>query len=84
MRRMFVLGCAVVIGLAFASRLRADDAQDAYDEIKKAAEAKIERAGKSDAEYRKDYGDQLTNVIERCDAYLKRYPAGAQLAEVYY
>lgn len=84
MRRMFVLGCAVVIGLAFASRLRADDAQDSYDEIKKAAETKIERAGKSDAEYRKDYAEQLTNVIERCDAYLKRYPAGAQLAEVYY
>ena len=84
MRRLWLCPGVVVLVLCSAAMLRADEAEDQYEEIRKAGDVRITQAGKTHQAYRDEAIKHFRDIIDRCEQYKKRYPAGTDLAAVLY
>ncbi|HUW57588.1 MAG TPA: redoxin domain-containing protein [Planctomycetota bacterium] len=76
-------GVAVLV-LFWATTLTADEAEDLYEEIRKAGDEKITQEGKSHEAYRDEAVKHFESIIDKCEQYKKRHPAGTDLAAVLY
>lgn len=84
MPRKWVFCCLVAAGLFAAGPLLADEAEEMYEEIRKAGDMKITQEGKSPDEFGSEVIKLLEGIIEKCETYRKRFPDGADTNEVHY
>jgi thiol-disulfide isomerase/thioredoxin len=81
---MWMLCAAGMLACVVSAPLVADEAEDMYEEIKKAGDIKVGREGKTPDQYRDEVVKLLTGIIDRCDEYKKRFPDGAQIKDIHY
>jgi tetratricopeptide (TPR) repeat protein len=84
MRRIGRVGLAAMFVVLAARTLLADEADDMYQDIKKLGDQKLVPAGKKGEEFRAEAIKFFTGLVDRCEAYKKRFPDGANVGEVTY
>jgi len=86
MLRFRIIGGAIVAACLMSVQVVADEAGDMYAAIKNKGEAalKVAKAGKTDAQVKDETVRILTEVIDQCDEYVKRFPKLVNIKDVYY